>query len=71
MLATLEPNQFETISDFGNDIAKGIMLAVIIGQGTIISASVTSRIIFSILWVLASFLMLYFALIRLRGIPRS
>ena len=55
--------QYKTLSAFCNDVAKGLMLAGILGQGIAESLSVDSKIIISFVYLFLSLLLLYFALI--------
>ena len=62
MLPKLGPSQFKTLSEFCNDVAKGLLLAAVIGQGALEGLSGTYRATMSLFWTLASLSMLYFAL---------
>lgn len=68
MLPLLSPCQFKTISEFCNDIAKGVMLAAIIGQGALSGFSGATRILLSSFWVFMSLFMLYFAVLFSREV---
>jgi len=56
----LKSQQFKTISNFCNDIAKGLILAVVLGQITVDIPS-TLKILFSVSILMMSFIVFYFA----------
>jgi len=58
----LKPQQFKTISNFCNDIAKGLMLAVFLGQITLIPSLGSIKILISVVYLLVSLIMFYFAI---------
>lgn len=68
MLPFLSPCQFKTISEFCNDIAKGVMLAAIIGQGALAELSGPTHILLSLFWIFMSLFMLYFAVLFSREV---
>lgn len=55
--------QFKVVSDFCNDVAKGIMIAAVVGQGAMESLSGLSRGFLSLFWGFTSLFMLYFAIL--------
>jgi len=62
MRISLSSGQAEVLSGFCSDVAKGLMLAGILGQGFVSLESVVSRVIASFLTILLSFFFLFFAL---------
>lgn len=58
----LKSQQFQTISNFCNDIAKGLMLAVFLGQITLIPSLGSIKILISVVYLLVSLIMFYFAI---------
>lgn len=59
----LKSSQFKTLADFCNDVAKGVMLAVIVGQGVLGNIIGIERLVVSLAWVFISLSLLYFAVI--------
>lgn len=59
MRILLTTSQFDAISEFCIDVAKGLMLAGILGQGFANIASIFVRIFSSVLILLLSFAFLY------------
>jgi len=62
MKPSLTPGQFEMLSVFCNDISKGLMLGVFIGQGFLGGLTGVGRLAVSLSWITASLFLLYFAL---------
>lgn len=60
MRILLNSSQLQAVSDFSLDVAKGLMLAGILGQGFTSIESIQFRIFGSILIVVMSFMFLYF-----------
>lgn len=54
-------NRFVVLSEFCNDVAKGLMIAGILGQVTSDSADLGTRLLLSISAVLISLIFLYFS----------
>lgn len=55
----LSTGQLKTISTFLNDVSKGLMVAVILGQGVLHSANNLDKIKISLSWfALSTFLLL-------------
>ena len=59
----LKPSQFNTLSNFFNDVAKGLVLAAILGQGTLTNFSGLVRILISLFWIMSALFLLYFAVL--------
>jgi len=55
-------SQFKVLAEFFNDLAKGMILAAIIGQGFVLKVSPGIRIISLIFWILCGCVFLEFAL---------
>lgn len=65
----LKISQYKLLSNFCNDIAKGVMLAGLLGQGVFSLPTLTTRIVVSTFAFLFAFVMLYFA-IYFRGLKQ-
>ena len=63
MFSVLNNSQLETLSDFCNDIAKGLFLGVAINQTFSSGISLEAKIFISIGGVIVSFSFLYLALL--------
>ena len=59
----LSPKQYEPISEFCLDIAKGLVLAVFVGQNFVKGITGLPRLIVSLSWTLAALLFLIFAVL--------
>jgi hypothetical protein len=59
----LKPQQFEPLSEFCLGIAKGLMLAVFIGQGLVSEISGLRQLVLSLSWVIMSCLFLLLAVV--------
>lgn len=57
----LKSQQFKTISEFCNDIAKGLMLGVFLGQITLATSMGAVKILASLFYFLMSLIMFYLA----------
>lgn len=51
-----KPAQFRTAANFCNDLAKGLLLATILGQGNLAGLETPQRIIISLGWVIFALL---------------
>jgi len=58
----LSTEQYKILSEFFSDLAKGLILGAIIGQGFILKLTGFIRVTSSIFWVLGGCLFLFFAL---------
>lgn len=67
----LTVGQLETLSDFCNDVAKGIFLATLLGQGTLGKLSGIERLVISSQWTAAALLFLMMALYFKKGIKKK
>lgn len=54
--AIFKPAQFRTAANFCNDLAKGLLLATILGQGNLTTLETSQRVIISLGWVIFSLL---------------
>jgi hypothetical protein len=59
----LSPKQYEPISEFCLDIAKGLILAVFVGQNFVKGIAGLPRLIVSLSWTVMAFLFLIFAVL--------
>ena len=59
----LSPKQHEPISEFCLDIAKGLILAVFVGQNFVKETAGLPRLIASLSWTILAFLFLIFAVL--------
>lgn len=62
LMLSLESGQFKVLADFFSDLAKGLILAAVIGQGFVSEISGLARAIFSIFWITFACVSLYLAL---------
>lgn len=62
MLFKLGSAQRRVVAGFSSDVAKGLILASILGQGTIERLPVVQRFLISFVWVGLGLLLLYFAI---------
>ncbi len=58
----MKEHQLSLISEFCNDIAKGLMLGAFIGQGFLGNLGGIQRLTMMILWISASFIFLFFSI---------
>ena len=63
MKVSLTPSQLKTLSEFTNDVAKGLMLAGLLGQTVVSLNSVAIRVVASSFVILLSLLFLNFSLL--------
>lgn len=56
-------NKFVILSEFCNDVAKGLMIAGILGQAVVITDSTFSKIIISAIVIIVSCLFLTFSVL--------
>ena len=59
---------FLVLSEFCNDVAKGVMLAAVIGQGVLPSMLGFTRALMSLFWILVSLFLLYLAVLFKREV---
>lgn len=64
----LRSYQFKVLSDFCSDFAKGLALAVVIGQGFAGEVRGLERASFSLIWIMFACLFLYFAIYLAQGV---
>lgn len=56
-------NKFKILSEFCNDVAKGLMIAGILGQTIIISNDLYIKVIVSVIVIVSSLIFLYFSVL--------
>ena len=68
MKLKFKSSQFKTLAEFFNDVAKGLVLAAILGQGVLTKFAGASRALNSLFWAVGSLTFLFFGVLLSREV---